>query len=307
MSASAVDRKVLGLFAIVVFTWGTSWYPITIHVRYVAPETALFWRFLFSSLLMFAVVRWQGVTLRFAPRHHLWFAGMGACLFCFNYLLMYYAAFELASGMLAVIFSTAAVWGMAIDAAVFRRPVGLRAVAGAAVGIGGLVLVFAPEIAAAEVSEATLGAVGLALAGTLVFSIGSSFSAAAQKRGLTIRGATAWALVYGTVLLLVVVLAGGNGFALPAAPDFVLAMTWHVVFTTAIAFAAYLALVGRIGVGGAAYTTVVFPLVALTLSAWLEGYQWTLAAAIGVVLVGAGNVLVLSGGRARPAAKAGAA
>ena len=118
-----------------------------------------------------------------------------------------------------------------------------------------------------------------------------------QTRGISIRGATAWALVYGTALLLAAVLMGGNGFALPAAPDFVLAMAWHVVFTTAIAFAAYLALVGRIGVGGAAYTTVVFPLIALSLSALLEGYDWTLAAVVGVALVGLGNVLVLSRGR----------
>ena len=51
----------------------------------------------------------------------------------------------------------------------------------------------------------------------------------------------------------------------------------------------------------AAYATVLFPLVALAVSTWLEGYHWTPLAAAGVALVLLGNVLVLM--RRRPAAK----
>jgi drug/metabolite transporter (DMT)-like permease len=38
---------------------------------------------------------------------------------------------------------------------------------------------------------------------------------------------------------------------------------------------------------------VLFPIVALSVSTWLEGYRWTPLAAAGVVLVLLGNVLVL--------------
>ena len=38
---------------------------------------------------------------------------------------------------------------------------------------------------------------------------------------------------------------------------------------------------------------VLFPLVALTISTLFEGYQWTAAAACGVALVVAGNVLMI--------------
>jgi len=38
---------------------------------------------------------------------------------------------------------------------------------------------------------------------------------------------------------------------------------------------------------------VLFPIVALALSTWLEGYRWTPLAALGVALVLLGNVLVL--------------
>ncbi|EPN68465.1 membrane protein, partial [Pseudomonas syringae pv. actinidiae ICMP 19096] len=56
----------------------------------------------------------------------------------------------------------------------------------------------------------------------------------------------------------------------------------------------------RMGPERAAYCTVLFPIVALNISTWVEGYQWTLAALLGLVLVMAGNVLVFR--KARPVA-----
>jgi drug/metabolite transporter (DMT)-like permease len=59
-----------------------------------------------------------------------------------------------------------------------------------------------------------------------------------------------------------------------------------------IGFSAYLTLVGRLGQERAAYCTVLFPLVALNISALVEGYQWTPLALAGLVLVMLGNLLV---------------
>ena len=59
-----------------------------------------------------------------------------------------------------------------------------------------------------------------------------------------------------------------------------------------IGFTAYLTLVGRMGPERAAYCTVLFPLVALNISAMVEGYQWTPPALLGLLLVMLGNILV---------------
>lgn len=68
-----------------------------------------------------------------------------------------------------------------------------------------------------------------------------------------------------------------------------------------IGFTAYLLLVGRIGPERAAYSTVLFPIVALNLSVWFEGYHWSLSGLFGLGLVIAGNILVFY----RPASKKG--
>ena len=53
-------------------------------------------------------------------------------------------------------------------------------------------------------------------------------------------------------------------------------------------------LVNRIGSAKAGYATVLFPIVALTASTMLEGYQWTTLAVIGVALACLGNVVMFS-------------
>ena len=66
------------------------------------------------------------------------------------------------------------------------------------------------------------------------------------------------------------------------------------VFGTVIGFSAYFSLVGRIGAAKAAYSTLLFPLVALTVSTFFEGYEWTLNAVFGILLILLGNYLMFS-------------
>ena len=49
----------------------------------------------------------------------------------------------------------------------------------------------------------------------------------------------------------------------------------------------------RIGPARAGYVTVVFPLLALLISTFVEGYQWTVPAIAGLAMVLAGNVVVM--------------
>jgi len=61
-----------------------------------------------------------------------------------------------------------------------------------------------------------------------------------------------------------------------------------------VAFIAYLALINRVGAGRAAYVTVLFPVVALTVSTFLEGYVWTPIGATGLAMVLLGNITIFA-------------
>ena len=91
-------------------------------------------------------------------------------------------------------------------------------------------------------------------------------------------------------------------------PDFsswstrsIFAALYLSIFGSVIAFGAYFTLVGRIGPSKAAYSTLLFPLVALTLSTLYEGYVWQVNAIAGLLLILLGNLVMF----ARPEALMG--
>ena len=87
-------------------------------------------------------------------------------------------------------------------------------------------------------------------------------------------------------------LLSGTPFGFEWSARYIGSLLYLVVPGSVIGFTAYLTLVGRMGPERAAYCTVLFPVVALNVSAFAEGYQWTAPALMGLVLVMAGNVLV---------------
>jgi drug/metabolite transporter (DMT)-like permease len=90
------------------------------------------------------------------------------------------------------------------------------------------------------------------------------------------------------------VLARGVPFTFDPSPLYVGALVYLAVFATILGFGCYLTLLGRIGADRAAYTSVVFPVVALGLSTVFEGFEWTTLALGGVALIVLGNVVVLA-------------
>jgi len=99
-------------------------------------------------------------------------------------------------------------------------------------------------------------------------------------------------MVYGAAMLTVYCLFSGIPFAMEWNTRYIGSLMYLVIPGSVIGFTAYLTLVGRMGPERAAYCTVLFPLVALNVSAFVEGYQWTAPALLGVMLVMGGNVLV---------------
>lgn len=282
------------LYLAVVVIWGTTWIMIKFQIGVVPPEVSVAYRFAIAALLMFAWVALRRLPLRFSTRDHLFIALQGALIFSTNFVLFYLAAVSLATGLLAVVFSTASIMTLLVMAALKRRRPSAQTAVGALLGISGIALVFWPEIAAFSLgSGAGLGLL-LSLGGTLSFSLGGLVAARNQAAGLSVRGSTAWAMAYGTVLLSLFVLVRGANFTFDPAFAYVGSLIYLAVFGSVIAFACYFALLARIGPERSAYATVLFPIVALTISTLFEDYQWRATALVGVALILAGNLLVLA-------------
>jgi drug/metabolite transporter (DMT)-like permease len=286
------------LYVVTVLIWGTSWYAMELQL--VLPgELAIAQRYVLSAVMLVGYCLLAGRSLRFSRRDHLFMALQGFFLFSVNYILFYWAAAYLVSGLLAVCFSTITVMNIANGALLYRRRVEPKVALAALLGLIGIGLVFWPELAKVDLSRTAAIGLALSLVATYAASLGNMVTVRHQRAGIPVLEANAVGMSYGALFTLILVVARGIPFEFVWTPSYLGALFYLAFFASIIGFGAYLTLIERIGADRAAYTGVLFPIVALGVSTFLENYQWTASAVIGVLLVLAGNLLVL--GR-RPAA-----
>ena len=287
------------LYAATVLVWGLSWYAM--EMQLVLPgELAIVYRFLLATAILVGYCAATRRSLRFGARDHMFMALQGLLLFCLNYVLFYWAAADLVSGLLAVCFSTMTVMNIVTGALLFRQRIDPIVVAAALLGLAGLALVFWPELANVELSGKVAMGLALSLGGTVSASFGNMVTVRHKAAGVPVVESNTIGMAYGTLFTLAIVIGRGIPIHFDGSPAYVGSLIYLSLFATVLGFGCYLTLVQRIGPDRAAYTTVLFPVVALAVSTFLENYHWTVMAALGVVLVLAGNLLVLVHRRPAP-------
>ena len=280
------------LYALVVVIWGTTWIALKLQLGVVPIPWSIAWRFALAAVVLFA---WLAARGRVRPPRgevRVLVAAQGLCLFCVNFICFLEASRTIASGLVAVVFSTATLWNALGARLVFKRSLTPAILGGGALGLAGLLLMFWPELARHGTSAGTWRGLAFALGGTLCFSCGNLLSARMQALGETPALTNAWGMGVGTAALVAGCAAFGIAPAFDTSPTYIGAWLYLAIPGSVIGFTAYLMLVGRLGPERAAYCTVLFPLVALAVSSVVEDYRWTVAALAGLGLVMAGNVLV---------------
>lgn len=282
-------------YAIIVFVWGTTWIAIKYQTGDVPVENSVFYRFFSAALLMFAFLVVTKRLQRISVVDHLFCALQGACLFGFNFYLFYIAtSLNVESGLLSVIFSMATIFNM-INNRLWHKVIPSRnTVIGAIVGVLGISILFYPDFKNAITSDSNSRLLGVALAvlATFLFSSGNMLTVRHNKHNLPLATTTAWGMLYGSLFMFVISLIYVGGFSFDRNTQYVLSLAYLIVPGSIIAFAAYLSLIARIGANKTAYATVLFPIVALSISTLVEGYTFTPNAILGLLLAIIGNIIV---------------
>ncbi len=282
----------ISLYLLTVLIWGTTWIALKLQLGEVAIAVSIVYRFGLAALILFAMLLISGRLQKVNRRGQLICLAQGVCLFCVNFMCFLHASQWIPSGLVAVVFSTSTLWNALNARVFFKQKIARNVLTGGALGLVGLGCLFWPELSGHGASRETLIGLGLALLGTLCFSAGNMLSSLQQKAGLRPLTTNAYGMLYGAAMLCVYCLISGTPFAFEWNARYIGSLLYLVIPGSVIGFTAYLTLVGRMGPERAAYCTVLFPVVALNVSAYAEGYQWTLPALMGLVLVMAGNVLV---------------
>jgi len=291
--------KTLLLYAVVVLIWGTTWFAIKLQLGSIPSQVSVAYRFALAALLLFAWCWVRQLRLKFSLREHLWLMLQGLTVFSSNYVLFYESEKHLVSGSVAIIFSLLAVFNIVNNWFFFKVKPTYQIILGALLGLFGIVLTFWQELLnLGSTSDNFLGIV-LSVLATLVASLGNMVFVRLRKDAIPIVQGNAFGMLYGTIILFAYACVTGSKFSFDFSPSYILSLFYLALFGSVIAFGCYLTLVGRIGADRAAYSSILFPIVALCISAAFEGYRLNAVSALGIVFVLLGNGLVLA--RKQPA------
>ncbi len=281
------------LYLATVLIWGSTFYAIKFQLGDVPEMWSIAYRFGLAALLLWLWCLWRKLPLRFSRRQHGWMALQGLFLFCLNYLLIYLATSNLTSGLIAVVFSSIVLMNILNGALFFGRPIEVKTLLGALLGILGIAFVFWPELAGLESNRSAFWGLVLSITGTYIASLGNMLSSKNQQQHLPVVQSNVFGMTYGTAMMAILALAQGTLPVFETSLSFNLSLLYLSLFGSVLAFGAYLTLVGRIGPAKAAYTMVLFPIVALGISTLFENYHWSWSALIGVCIVALGNLIIL--------------
>ena len=293
----------LFLFLTTALIWGTSWIAIAFQVGDVPVVVSVFYRFAGAGVIFILALAALG-KLSVPKRNEIvWIGLQASCLFSLNFICFYLSATYITSGLIAVLFSLSVLFNAMNERVFFKVPITSKVIIACGFGLTGLLCLFGPDLLKSDNYNTLIG-IGFATLGTLFFSFGNMVSRHLSSKKVSPLNANAWGMCFGAVLLMVIIQVSGYPMTLPLSVTYWMALLYLVLFGSILGFTAYLLLLARIGAAQAAYVTVLFPIVALTISTFVEGCQWTLSGLLGVCLAITGNLIMFTH-KKRPTKPAG--
>ncbi|MGH1377751.1 MAG: DMT family transporter [Alphaproteobacteria bacterium] len=285
----------IGLYALTVLIWGSTWYAITFQLGTVHPVISVSYRFLLASCVLFAFLRVfkKKPAHKLSLRRHKFIALQGLFLFNLNYVLFYFGTGFLTSGLVAILFSTMTLMNIFNQALFFKIKIKRQVLLGSIIGLIGILLVFWPEIENMHYGDGVIKGIILCLIASYSASLGNMVSMKNSRDKIPVMESNAYGMLYGAALSFILALIMGAPITFEMTYGYTLSMIYLAIFGSAIAFGCYLTLVKNIGADKAAYSAVLFPLVALIISTIFEGYTWTSLSICGVMFTLLGNIIAM--------------
>ncbi|WP_246844823.1 DMT family transporter [Altererythrobacter sp. TH136] len=280
-------------FVLVALIWGSTWYVITGQIADVPPSWSVVYRFALATPAMFVVVLAMRQSLVMSRSGHALALLLGATQFCGNFNFVYRAEEHLTSGVVAVMFGMLMVPNALLARWWLGQQVTPRFLAGSAIAIAGIALLLIHEAQVARLGGNVALGVALALGGILSASIANVSQATATGRAQPMMALLTFAMLYGTLIDAAIAWAVAGPPVVPTASAFWAGTAWLAFAGSVVTFPLYWRIVREIGPGRAAYNGVLVIVVAMVISTFIEGYEWSLLAVAGATLGTLGMIVAL--------------
>lgn len=287
------DFLVKIIFVLIVAVWSTSWVMIKFQIRNIDEGFSISYRFFCASLILFTIAKIYKFKLNFTRAQHRLIFFQGINLFFFNHLFFYSAINYLSSGIVATSAALSVIMIPIMDFVIHKTKFSIKILLGGILGIVGVILLTVSEF---QNSSALNLAKGLFLCflGVASFSCGSVIGKELKLNNIkTLISSTAYSMLYGSVLSFLVAFAIHKNVAFDFSLPYIASLLYLILFPGIFGYCAILFLVEKIGSSKAAYTALIYPVLALIISGFFENYQFTILTIFGIILVIIGNLIAL--------------
>jgi drug/metabolite transporter (DMT)-like permease len=195
-----LQLRVLLPFILITLIWGSTWIVIRDQLGSVPPSWSITYRFTIAGAAMFAYAKFTGASLAIGREGHGLAILFGVPQFFLNFNFVYWAEHHVTSGLVAVVFAMLLVPNSALAWLFLKQKLTARFLAGSAVAIAGVALLFIQEMRAnpAGPREVLIG-IGLTILGVLSASASNVMQAGERLRSRPISAMLAWGMFYGVL------------------------------------------------------------------------------------------------------------
>ncbi len=295
ISAPPTRLSVLVPFTIVTLIWGSTWIIIRDQLAVVPATWSVTYRFVLagSAMCLIALIRRERFPL---SGRGLGFAALtGLAQFTGNFNLVYRAEAHITSGLVAVVFALLLLPNAVFGRIFLGQRLGAQLLAGSAVAMVGIALLILHQARAdpAGPYEALLG-LALTAGAILCASAANVLQASETARRYPLIATVGLGMLIGAAADAVFAWATVGPPVVEHRLGYIAGTAYLALAASAIAFPLYYRVLRAIGPAKGAYSSVIVPVIAMSLSTLFEGYRWSVLAGAGAALTGVGLAIALS-------------
>jgi drug/metabolite transporter (DMT)-like permease len=272
--------------------WGGTFFFTAIAVKELPAFTIVWCRVFLAALTLHAVLRAMGLRFPLEKPVILAFFGMGLLNNAIPFSLIVSGQREIASGVAAILNATTPLFTVLV-AHFFTQDekLGWRKLAGVLTGFAGVVIMVGGS--ALQQLGSALTAQLMVLGAALIYAFAGLFGRRFRRMGIPPLVTAAGQVTASTVLLLPVMLFADRPWTLPMPGLPVIAsIVAMAVLSTALAYAIYFRLLGRVGPSNLVLVTFLIPVTAIVLGTWRLGESLLAKHFIGMAAILAGLALI---------------
>ena len=293
--ATRIDASIVIPFIIFTGVWGSTWIVIRDQIGSVPPQWSVAYRFILAAVAMALIAKWKGQSLKVDRGGLIAALVIGVTQFSLNFNSVYVAERFITSGVVATVFALLLIPNSLLAWAFLGQKPNARFLWAGLVAVAGVALLFIHELQSSPLAGRDI-AIGLAftLAGLLGASSANVYQAGEEARRHPLLALLAWSMAIGAVIDICLAFAVAGPPVFEARLGYWAGVVYLALLGSVLCFALYFPVVRKIGPGKAAYSSVLVPVIAMSLSTVFEDYRWSPLAIAGAALSLGGMLLALA-------------